>query len=307
MVAPPLLKKGDTVAFISPATTVKGEYIDTACALLESRGFRTKVMPSAKGPECGSYASPLENRLDDFISAWKDDDVRCVFCARGGYGCVHLLDLIPGDFLASDPKWLVGFSDVSALHAMLYNAGIMSIHGPMAKHLAIERPDDECTNKLLDIMTCGPSFSYKCPLHSGNVCGIGRGVLRGGNLAVLDGLVNTPFDILDISDGEEVILFIEDIAEPIYKVERMLWRMHLNGTLDRLKGLVVGQFTEYKPDRNWNTMEEMISSRLSYWGIDSIPVAFGFPVGHVSVNCPLVEGVEVSFEVSPEGTTLATV
>lgn len=150
-------------------------------------------------------------------------------------------------------------------------------------------------------------MDYSFPSSPYNRTGKASGELRGGNLAVLNGLANTRFDMLTVGDGEDVILFIEDISEAIYAVERMLMRLYLSGTLSRIKGLIVGQFTEYRPDKNFDTMEAMIDALLTRCGISDIPVAFGFPVGHVSANYPLVEGAWVELTVTPDAVTLRSV
>ncbi len=121
-------------------------------------------------------------------------------------------------------------------------------------------------------------------------------MLLGGNLAVLNGLAGTPFDIMAESLHRDVVLFIEDVSEPIYAVERMLYRLHLQGVLSKVKGILVGQFTEWKPDRNHESMYDMMHERFEEWGVDC-PVAFDFPVGHNERNVPLIEGVEVSLSV----------
>lgn len=297
------LSAGDTIAILAPATTVKEEYVAGARRELEKAGFRVRIMPHTLGPADGTFASSAEHRLADFLEAYKDPEVRAILCARGGYGCIHLIGEIPVELLRTDPKWVIGFSDVSALHAMMHRAGIESLHAPMAKHLATLGLEDPCAAALINALTSDETIEYEVPTHPlsrpGHVCG----ELRGGNLAVLNGLSDTQFDILDIEPEKSVVLFIEDIAEKIYAVERMLMRLLLSGNIRRLSGLIVGQFTEYKGDRNFSTMYDMIDSLLRRNRID-IPVAFGFPVGHVDYNVTLVEGAPCSLDISAEVTRL---
>lgn len=301
---PAPLRKGDTIAIISPATTVKSEYVEAAKCRLERLGYVVKIMPSALGPADGSYASSAQSRLCDLKTALTDHEVKAVLCARGGYGAVHLIDKIDKKIIADNPKWLIGYSDISALHAMMQRAGVASIHAPMAKHLSIESEEDYSLKALLEILQGEPSITYVTPSHHYNVPGDAGGVLRGGNLAVLAGLIATDFDLLTPVDGEEVILFIEDISEAIYSTERMLYHLHLNGALSRIKGLIVGQFTENKADLNFADTHAMIYSRLKDFGLDKIPVAFDYPVGHVSRNFPMVEGARVSLSVGDENVVL---
>lgn len=306
MIRPPRLKTGDKVAIVSPASVVRREFVEGAVQRLRNFGLEVIVMPHAVDSQHGTFASRAEERVADLLFAWQDPDVKAILCARGGYGCVHLLPHLKAGMLRSNPKWLIGFSDVSALHAMLYRAGVMSLHSPMAKHLALQPEDDEATGWMMRLLTKDTGIDYSLAPHPLNRHGEARGILRGGNMAVLDGLSATPYNIIDVEPGEDVILFIEDIAEPLYKIDRMLWRLYLNGTLHNLKGLIVGQFTEYKPDANWPDAETLISARLKEWGLTELPVAFDFPVGHVTRNLPLIEGATATLTVTPDFTRLTT-
>lgn len=303
MIIPAALQRGDGIAIISPATIVAGEYVDAAASLLRDEGYRVEVMPGAKGPADGSFASSEQQRQADLTEALLRKDIKAILCARGGYGCIHLLPHFEQPMLAENAKWIAGFSDVSALHAMMHSAGVASLHSPMAKHMATLGRADEYTRRLLAAL--GPWQEIECSAapDARNICGTARGELRGGNLAVLNSLADTPYDILHIGDGERVILFIEDIAEKIYAVERMLIRLILGGNIGRLSGLIIGRFTEYTADRNHPTMEDMISRLLSRYDI-RIPTAFGFPVGHVDENVTLVEGAQAELTVAPEGVCL---
>ena len=304
MIFPEKLKKGDKIAVISPATVVKEEFIDGALEFLRREGFEPVVMPHAKGPAAGTYAANEYDRASDLRQATLDPEVKAILCARGGYGCVHLLSAVTDEEIRANAKWLIGFSDVSALHAMWHRAGVASIHGPMAKHMTEEGDNDFSTRSLINLLTVSPSVNYKVNSHPLNLPGRAFGRLLGGNLAVLDGLAATDLDMLTANDAEGTILFMEDIAEPIYKVERMLSRLAMSGALSRAKGLVFGQFTEYKPSANYEEMEWMVSDVLSRHRIKDIPVAFRFPVGHVKENLPLVEGDYVELRVTPEYVSL---
>ncbi|MDE6393205.1 MAG: LD-carboxypeptidase [Muribaculaceae bacterium] len=296
---PALLSPGDRIAVVSPASEVNPDYIDGAVRFLESEGFRPFVAPHAKGPAAGSYAAPDSGRLADLTDAWSDPSVRAILCARGGYGCCRLIDRIPLRLIADNPKWLIGFSDISILHALSLKAGVMSLHAPMARHLTLLPADHYCTRAMMRILTDGLPVEYIAPAHPLNRTGQAEGMLAGGNLAVINGLAATPFDPLD--SDKPLILFIEDISEAIYAVERMLIRLRLAGRLDSIKGLVVGHFTEYRPDRNHPDMETMISRML---GDVPFPVAFGFPAGHTDDNLPLPLGAAATLTVTGEETSL---
>lgn len=312
MLTPPAVRKGSKVALVAPASRIDKSIVDSLVDAFRTHpdefpGGCLEVYPSVwEAGACGSYAADLSCRVADLRSALEDDDVDLVICARGGYGCVHLLDLVRDSVSVSHPKWLVGFSDVSVLHALFFRQGIASIHGGMAKQL-VENPD--CgygpyrllLKRLVE--SDAPRFSYASKPTSMDIPGRGEGILLGGNLAVLNGLAATPYDLSGECLVRDAILFIEDISEPIYAVERMLWRLHLQGVLKEAKGIVVGRFTEWKPDRNFSSMYDMISSAFRQWNV-SCPVAFNFPVGHCDENVPLIEGAPVRLTVSSTGSLL---
>lgn len=302
---PKPLHESDVVAIIAPATTIKGEYVAGAVDALGKLGWRVRVMPHALGPADGSYASSEDNRFRDFVDAYSDPEVRAILCARGGYGCIHFIDRIDREFLAADPKWVIGFSDISALHAMMHRAGVRSIHSSMAKHLTLFPSEDPCNSALVSILRGDRTLRYSCAPDERDIPGIATGELRGGNLAVLDGLAGTPFDMLVPGRDEDVILFIEDIGEAIYRTERMVRRLALCGALKRYKGIIVGQFTESKSDLNYNSTADMLRHRLRQWGAGDVPIAFNFPIGHTDTNYPVVIGSEARLEVSGQGSLLA--
>lgn len=313
IVIPKVVRKTGKVALIGPATRIKPEIVEAFVRLYEERpeempGEELIVYPSALDANaCGSYAASLAQRVADFTDAWRRDDIDLVICARGGYGCVHLLDYITPEFIMAHPKWLVGFSDVSALHALLHRCGIASVHGGMAKQL-VEDGDGEydCYRKAFKglVEAAWPALAYRTKPHPYNRSGEGKGVLLGGNLAVLNGLGGTPYDMMASALTEDVILFIEDVSEPIYAVERMLYRLHLQGVLRKVKGMLIGQFTEWKADRNHESMYDMMHERFEEWGI-RCPVVFDFPVGHNDRNVPLIEGAEANLQVDDSGASLA--
>lgn len=293
MLTPAPLRHGDTIAIISPATIVNPDYIDGAARLISDMGYVPLVMPHAKGPACGSYAAPAEDRVSDLLAALRDPHVKAILCARGGYGCAQLLPHIPRQVVTTDPKWIIGFSDVSALLALYATSGVLSIHGPMAKHLTEEGADDVAVRMLFDIMEGKRELTYPLTEHRYNVIGETEGILVGGNLAVLNDLVDTPYDMYGLGD-EDQIVFIEDIAEQIYAVERTLRRLFMSPMRRKIRALIVGSFTDYRyPDRNFSDMYEMIHALLREYGMETLPVVYGFPTGHTRDNMPLVVGSHV--------------
>ena len=290
MIFPAPLKKGDKIAIVSPASHIKPEYVDGAVQVISQMGYEPVVSVHCKG-EHGSYSGTIEERLGDFMEALHNPDVKAILCSRGGYGVVHLLEYLDADDMAANAKWVIGFSDISALHAAMVNAGVVSVHASMAKHLTQFGVDDEATVALFNILQ-GKLPTYQTPSHAFNKPGTASGTLTGGNMAVLCGLLDTDFDLLSRGD----ILFIEDVGEEVYKIERMLYNLRLSGVLPMIKGLIVGRFTDYRnPDGNGDSMEQMVKRMVEPY---DIPVAFDFPVGHVDENMPLIEGAQVTLTVA---------
>lgn len=292
---PAPLRDGDRIAIVSPSGPVDSALVYAAADTLRGQGYRVDIFPSALG-KCGQYAASDSARLADLSAALTDSTVRAILCSRGGYGAVHLLDSLSALPLERDPKWLIGFSDISALHALLASRDIASIHGNMCKHIALG-PDDE-DNATFLAMLRGYRPAYEFAPDSLNRCGQASGRLLGGNLAVIAELINTPYDV--IQPG--TILFIEDVEEPIYKIERIMYQLRLSGVLPRLGGLIVGQFTGYRPNDSYETMERMIADMTAPY---TYPVAFNVPIGHVDHNVPVIQSAEVTLTVTPEGTSLS--
>lgn len=290
IIFPSPLTKGDKIAIISPASHILPDYVDGACNAITQMGFQPVVSNHCKG-QCGGYSGTIEQRLADFLEALHNPEVKAILCSRGGYGVVHLLEYLSADDIAENAKWLIGFSDISALHAAMVASGVVSIHASMAKHLTQFGVDNEATVALFNILQ-GNLPTYQTPSHAFNKPGTASGTLTGGNMAVLCGLLDTDFDLLSRGD----ILFIEDVGEEVYKIERMLYNLRLSGVLPMIKGLIVGRFTDYRnPDGNGDSMEQMVKRMVEPY---DIPVAFDFPVGHVDENMPLIEGAQVTLTVA---------
>lgn len=299
VIYPKPLQPGDKIAIVSPASIINPDYVEGAVATLRQQGWIPVVYPHALGTS-GSYSGSIEDRLGDLQGALTDPEIRAVLCSRGGYGVVHLMESLSNIDLRKDAKWLIGFSDISALHALMASQGVASVHASMCKHLAL-RPDDSVSKSLFSILR-GEKVQYQVDGHPLNRQGVVAGRLVGGNMAVLGGLIGSQYDLFQ-RFGDDTILFIEDIAEPIYKIERILYQLRLSGVLSHLKGLVVGQFTEYNPDRNYNDIYDMIAEMVAPY---DYPVAFNFPIGHVDVNLPIIESANYALEIN-EGVSLKEV
>jgi len=293
---PPYLQTGDKVTIISPAGKIDKSFLKGAKKILESWGLEVTLGKHAAG-ECGRFSGSSKQRVEDLQTAMDDDKTKVILCSRGGYGAIHLIDQIDFTKFKENPKWLLGYSDVTLLHELFQYKGFASIHSPMARHLAVEHTDDPCSLQLKN-MLFGELPSYHSPKNKLNIEGKAKGILRGGNLSVLYGLRGTPYDF----PAEGTILFIEDIGERPYHIDRMMNNLKLGGILEKLSGLVVGQFTEYEEDLSMGKeVYEMIADMVKPYGY---PVCFNFPVGHVESNVPLICGCEIELTVENKGAEL---
>lgn len=292
LIFPPFLQKGDKVIIVSPSGKIDKNLLEGAKKKLENWGLKATIAKHAKSSS-GSYAGTPRQRLKDFQEAMDDADTKAIFCSRGGYGVVHFIDKLDFSKFHEHPKWLLGYSDISALHSVFQSNGYASLHTLMARHLVMEAEDDACTHYLKEILF-GSIPEYTCEGHKLNRKGTTTGILRGGNMAVLYGLRATPYDI---PPEEGTILFLEDIGERPHAIERMMYNLKLSGVLGKLSGLIIGQFTEYD-EKESLLKKELYGSLYDLVKEYEYPVCFNFPVGHVTHNLPLICGAEVELSIN---------
>lgn len=302
LIIPPYLHEGDKVVILSPSSKIDKAFLKGAVKRLTSWGLRP-VLARHAGSSHGTYAGTVGQRLEDLQAAMDDPDTRAILCSRGGYGAVHLVGKLDFSCFRESPKWLIGFSDITALHNLWQREGFASLHAPMARHLTVEPEDDFCTLALHDILTGAAAtpagcFGYTCEPHKLNRRGTAEGTLRGGNFAVFNGLRGTPYDIP--ADG--TVLFIEDVGERPHAIERMMYNLKLGGVLERLSGLIIGQFTEYEEKKQLG--KELYGALAELVKEYDYPVCFNFPVGHVPMNLPLINGAPVRLDVDRKGVKL---
>lgn len=296
MIIPNSLHPGDKICILSPASSIKHEYIDKAAEVINKIGFKAVISNHAKGIS-GTYSGSIDERLSDLREAFEDPEIKAIICSRGGYGIVHLIDNFPVEYLQKHAKWVIGFSDVTALHAMMTNAGIVSLHAPMCKHFALQGETDEYLTSLFSILQ-GNWPTYHIHSHAFNRPGKASGEIIGGNMAVMCALMGTKFNFLK----RDIVLFIEDIGEEVYKIERMMYQLKLADILPNIRGLIVGHFTEYERDeRNNEDMYDMISRMVKDY---DYPVAFNVSIGHTDDNLPIIEGANVALSVENAATIL---
>ena len=222
MRTPNSLQVGDIVDIISPANYIHKEELDKTVKIIENWGLNARISKHCL-EKYQRYSGSLEHRIDDFKTALKAPDSKAILCSCGGYGCVQLLEHIDNDVTKS-PKWLIGFSDISSLHALYQSKGIKSIHASMCRDINIPPTNKPCNEYLRQILL-GENIQYTFPTDPNNVEGSIQGRLIGGNLSVLSELIATPYDIFKTGN----ILFLEDINESLYKIERMLYNLKYAG------------------------------------------------------------------------------
>lgn len=305
-VAPQFLKPGDKVAILSPASTPKKAYVDAGVATLKQWGY-VPVVGEHVLDNCHGYAGTPQQRLDDLMQALRDPAVKAILCTRGGYGSAMMLGLIHPDTLAKYPKWIIGYSDITSLHSAQVRAGNMSLHANMCGNLADKEADPKIQGYLRDILR-GKLPTYRVPAHPFNQPGTAQGILLGGNMAVFSvnfsGSDQWDFLDRDYIQSRDIILFFEDVGESMPRVASMLTQLRLKGTLGQVRGIIIGRFTDYKPQNGYTDMNEMLHDLLTSYALD-IPICYDFPASHdESWNYPLIEGHPVTLDVTETGVTL---
>lgn len=287
---PPYLQPNDQIRIVSPSGIIQPEFIEGAKKTLQQWGFQVTEGDFTRS-QYGRFAGTKEHRTADLQKAFDDPNVKAILCSRGGYGLAQIVDKLDFTEFRKNPKWLIGFSDITILHNVLTNLGVASIHGIMAKHLT-ELPENSQPVLQLKNMLTGKLPEYIIENNSFNRAGKITGKLIGGNLSVLMGLRGSKFDL----PYEGNILFIEDIAEKPYHIDRMMQNLRFSGVLSQISGLIVGQFSDCDEDPLMNqSIAEIISDAVQGY---EYPVCFNFPSGHVDDNWPLILGKNVELNVN---------
>ncbi len=305
---PPYLKKGDTIGITCPSGYITLEDVQPAIDKMKEWGFKIRVGATV-GAKDFTFGGSDEQRATDFQNMIDDDSIKAVMLGRGGYGAVRIIDVINFKKFCRHPKWIIGFSDATVFHSHINeNFGIASIHSKMCNSF----PSDwsTATQQQIDsidsIRKCltGEKMQYAAVPVAANIKGVAQGILIGGNLSILQNLAATKSDIT--TDGK--ILFIEEVEEYLYSIDRMLWNLKRSGKLDKLKALIVGGFNKIKPDDPGEdfgkTVYEMVLEKVKEY---NYPVCFDFPVGHQRENYALKCGVKHELDVSESRVALKEV
>lgn len=292
----PALQKGDLIAIVAPAKAIEPTFVDFATTFLEANGYRVCIGKHTLGKH-NYFSGTDEERRSDFQEALDNPEVKAILCARGGYGAVRIVDSIQWAAQLREPKWIIGFSDITVFHQRMQRFGIQSIHATMP--LNFQENSSESLETVLHAIE-GKSYSIDASFSESNQFGKVEGELIGGNLSILYSLLGTDDQI----NYANKILFIEEVGEQFYAIDRMLYSFNKAGIFDQIKGLIVGGMTGIK-DTETPTGLTIETSVLEHFQYRKIPICFNFPAGHVSDNRALIFGKTVELNVSETATILS--
>ncbi|MBV8255651.1 MAG: LD-carboxypeptidase [Chitinophaga sp.] len=302
---PPYLKKGDIIGITSPAGYIKKEEIADAIRIIESWGFVVRLGTTI-GLKDGSFGGTDQQRAADFQAMMDNPDIKAILCARGGYGCARIIDHLNFENFRKKPKWIIGFSDITALHSHVNSQfQIASLHSKMCNSFPSDlRGSDpvmqDTINSIYQSLT-GVKMQYRADNDAHNRIGKATAPVVGGNLSVLQSVSGTPSEI----DTNGKILFLEEVGEYLYNLDRMLGTLERSGKLSHLKGLIIGGFNRIKPDdpgeEFGRTIYDIVFERVKMY---NYPICFNFPVGHQRNNYALKSNAVHTLEVTNTGATL---
>ena len=292
------LKKGDKIGIIAPAGFIqKGDKLATAIALLTSWGLQVKLGKNLFN-EFHHFAGTDEERITDFQTFLDDDSIKAIWFARGGYGSIRIIDKIDFSKFKKNPKWIIGYSDFTVIHQAIHQMKLESIHAFMPTSTATFLEKNTAIASFKKVLF-KDTLSYEFPANKYNKLGKVNGEIIGGNLAIISSLLGTKYSI----KSKNKILFIEDIGEYKYRIDRMLYSLKLNGYFKDCSALLVGSFTNIpKNDPNFGmSIEALILAVVKEY---DFPVCFDFPAGHIANNNALIFGRKATLEINKNGSKL---
>jgi muramoyltetrapeptide carboxypeptidase len=297
MIQPSHLKPGDLVGMVCPAGAIPLERVQTCVQTLETWGYKV-LLGKTVGAKHYTFSGTDAERAEDLQSMLDNPAIKAIICARGGYGLSKIIDQINFTKFIAQPKWVIGFSDITVLHAAIHQLGIASIHGPMAAAFNKGVEGEPYIQSIKDVLE-GRATHFEVAAHVSNQSGNTTAPLVGGNLCLIAHLVGSKYSL----DTKGKILFLEDTTEHHYNLDRMLIQLKNAGLLSGIKGLIVGGFTSLKDE--WTDIgQDIVSMVQSYVEDKTIPISFDFPISHELPNYAVKEGVDYYFEVSQTGVIL---
>jgi len=293
---PPYLQKGDTIAIIAPAGILKNkkDVIAKAKTLAESWGLKV-VYGKHLFTQGNHFAGTDKERASDFQKALDNPNIKAIWAARGGYGTVRILDRLDFDKFKESPKWVIGYSDITALHSHIHTLGIETLHGIMGTSLADDLNEIKESVATFKAALFGSNLSYILPVNAKNRNGEATGKMIGGNISILYSMLGSKSQM----DTTDKILFIEEIGEYKYSIDRMLQSLKRAGFFENCKGLVIGDISNIKKNTTtWGkSIEQLILDVVSEY---DFPVLFNFPAGHEKDNRALILGRTITMKVGAQ-------
>jgi len=297
MIQPSHLKQGDTIGIVCPSGHIPLEKVQNCIQILEKWGYSVRLGKTV-GAKKDSFSGTDTERVADLQFMLDDPSVKAILCARGGYGASRIIGAMNFKRFNEQPKWVIGFSDITVLHAAILQENCMSIHGPMAAAFAKGEAGEPYIQSLKKVLE-GEKMKYNTPAHAMNNLGISNAEMVGGNLCILAHLIGSKNEV----ETSGKILFLEDVGEYHYNIDRLMIQCKNAGMFDHLAGLVVGGFTDLK-DASTNfgaTAYEIIKEHTSAY---TYPICFDFPISHSLSNYAIKQGQKYSLEISQAGVSL---
>ncbi|NJX14135.1 S66 peptidase family protein [Tamlana crocina] len=297
---PPYIKAGDTVAIVAPSGILKNRVgeVQQAQALLKSWGLHSIVGQHIFN-QANHFAGTDDERCEDFQQVLDDPKIKAIWCARGGYGAVRILDKLDFSKFKKQPKWIIGYSDITAIHNQIHNEGVESLHALMCVSLTKDLSEIDASISTFKNTLFGEPLNYTLKGSKYNRSGTATGQLVGGNLTMLHTMLGSKTSI----DTSGKILFIEEIGEYKYHIDRMLQSLKRAGYFDNCNGVIIGDMTKLRKNTTlWGTsIEQLILDALTDY---NFPIAFGMPAGHEKDNRALILGRTINLTVNIEQSSI---
>ena len=301
MIIPPYLKKGDTIGIVCPSGYMPAENAITCIKTLETWGYKVQV-GNTVGNQFNYFGGTDKQRIQDLQKMLNDSSIKAILCARGGYGLSRIIDQLDFQKFKKNPKWIIGFSDVTVLHAHIFqHYQIATLHAPMAGAFNGDGFKNKYIGSLKDALS-GVASNYECATHSFNKAGHAEGDLIGGNLSIIAHLIGT----YSSYKTRHKILFLEDVGEYLYNIDRMMIQLKRAELFKHLKGLIIGGFSEMK-DTTIPFGTDVYNIINDHVKDPKIPICFGFPVSHDTENLSLKIGVQHELIVADKNVQLKEV
>ncbi|MEC7645899.1 MAG: LD-carboxypeptidase [Bacteroidota bacterium] len=296
MIIPKKINIGDKIGILATARKISIEELNPAIAILESWGLEV-VLGKFLFEDDNQFAGTIDQRAEDLQHMIDNDEIKGILCARGGYGTVQIIDKINFDNLYKNPKWIIGYSDITVLHSHLHQLGLATLHATMP--INFSKNTKKSLDSLYKVLFASPNI-IQISTHKFNKLGNVEGEIVGGNLSVLSSLLGSSSDI----NTNQKILFLEDLDEYLYHIDRMIVNMKRNKKFNNLKAMIIGGLTDMNDNdiSFGKTAEEIILGHVNEY---NFPLCFGFPCGHIDNNSSIILGAPSVLDIHENGVNLS--